>query len=208
MDRDGVARLLYEGFRVRGLNDPAVHKDEETLRLLGNYRAIVSALAGEYKARGSAEEVSRLHRWAEAHLPKAWETAYTAALDLEAVGRAGEAAEFMEKAGQAMLERVGQDPHANYDNLCAIADVLQGRYGAAVRAEPLYRRIALLKPERPEALYGLAATLQAQGRNKESLEVVEAYVARYGEQGRMGEARRLLRESLGQAATVDGQARP
>ncbi|MFA6110105.1 MAG: hypothetical protein WDA75_15160, partial [Candidatus Latescibacterota bacterium] len=207
-DRDRVARLLYEGFRLRGLNDPAIHKDEETLRLLGNYRAIVNSLAGELKEHGDAEELSRLHRWSEAHLPRAWETAYSAALDLQAVGRIDEAAEYMEKAGQAMLERVGRDQHATYENLCSIADVLQGRYGAASRAEPLYRRIALLQPGRPEAPYGLAASLQALGRTEESLEVVEAYVARYGEQARMGEARRLLRQALGQSVAADGPAQP
>ena len=208
MDVAKGEHLLYEVFKVRGLADAQVYKDEETTRLLGNYRAVVNSLAAEYQQRQDAEAMERLQSWARSHLPPAWEGDYSAAVALQSVGRTGAAAEYLANAGAAMLDRYGTDPNATYDNLCAIADMLQSRYHDAARAEPLYRRTAALAPQRPEALYGLAASLQSLGRTQEGLDTVEAYVARYGEQGQMGQARRLLRGELEQRQAASASSGP
>jgi tetratricopeptide (TPR) repeat protein len=87
---------------------------------------------------------------------------------------------------------------ATYENLIALADIIQERYGAFDRAEPLYRRFIELDPGRYEAHYGLAASLQKQGRTREGIKVVESYIAGYGEHEKMVEALQILRNALAQ----------
>ena len=191
-----VSRLFIDVFQLRSIKDPDVFKDENSTRLLGNYRAIISYLVAHYKEQGKADDLVRLLRWSESHIPFTWETFYTSALDLQDVERVDVAIEFMEKAVDTMLQQVGSDDNATYENLITLTDIVQDRYAASARAESLYRRIAAVAPEQPDAYYGLAASLQVQGKAAEGLQVIEDYIARYGEQGKIGEARQILQNAL------------
>ena len=42
--------IVYNVFKMRGILDPHVYKDENSLRLLGNYRAIFSYLSEHYES--------------------------------------------------------------------------------------------------------------------------------------------------------------
>ena len=198
LDVERMTDRLYETFQLRALKDPEVYKDENTARLLGNYRAVISYLGEYLRNQGEADKLIRLLRWSDAHLPLGWESYYTSALDLQEVDRLEEATEFMEKAAYLMLETATDNPVATYENLIALADIIQERYGAFDRAEPLYRRFIELDPGRYEAHYGLAASLQKQGRTREGIKVVESYIAGYGEHEKMVEALQILRNALAQ----------
>ncbi|MEW6756286.1 MAG: hypothetical protein AB1505_35740, partial [Candidatus Latescibacterota bacterium] len=73
------AHLLYDVFQFRGVGDPRVHKDEETRRLLANYRVVGIYLAEHYRVHGQTEELELLRRWGEAHFGPGWEGAPFAA---------------------------------------------------------------------------------------------------------------------------------
>jgi tetratricopeptide (TPR) repeat protein len=198
LDQERMEELLYQVFRLRSILDPEVYKDENATRLLGNYRAIFIELASHYQQTGQAGPLLRLLQWAESHIPLNWDTYYTCALYLEHLERPALAALYMEKAGRAMVPRVGADPNATYDNLVTIADIIQDRHDDPPRASRLYRQAIALEPARPEAYYGLAAALQAQGDAPGALELVEDYIARYGEAEKLIEARHILRRALQQ----------
>jgi len=207
IDAPRVTHLLYDVFQLRGISDPEVYKDANATRLLGNYRAIVAYLVDHYRTEGKTAALVDLLRWGDAHLrwgdaqsSFSWSTYYTSALTLQEAERLELATEFMEKAGYAMLSQLGSEPRANYDNLVTITDIIHDRYDESARAESLYRRAIEVEPQRPEAYYGLAASLQTQGHTREGLQIVENYIARYGEHEEMVKARQILHNALSQEA--------
>jgi len=200
MDPDRGLDLLYHVFKLRGLTDPSVHKDINTERLMGNYRAVVAYLADDLKRSKRNDDLVQLLQWSAMHIPFSWETYYTSALDLQDLQRVDDAAVFMEKGALLMLASVGQDPNATYDNVVMMGDILFDRYKAVDRAENVYRKVISLRPRNADALYGLAACLQSAGHQDSALQVIEAYIARYGETPRMTQARQLLQKDLQQPA--------
>jgi hypothetical protein len=192
-----IENMLYNIFQLRGIADPEVYKDENTTRLLGNYRAIFAQLAGHYEGSKQADALVRLLDWGEEHLPLSWHTVYLAAQRLERLERPALAAIHMEKAGYLLLATMQTDDNATYDNLVTVADLIHDRYREPQRAADLYREAVRLEPQNPDAHYGLAASLQALDRAEEALQLVEDYIARYGEEEKMVFARQILHNALG-----------
>ena len=197
VEEQRIEDLLYDSFQVRGLLDSAVYKDENTTRLLGNYRAIFAQLAGHYEAQGNTDDLLRLTEWGEERLPLSWHTIYLTAQRFERLERPQLAAVHMERAGRMLLDAVGSDPGASYENLVTVADLIHDRYRDPQRASGLYREAVRLDPQHPDGHYGLAASLQALDQTAEGLRVIEAYIARYGEQEKIVFARQILRNALG-----------
>jgi tetratricopeptide (TPR) repeat protein len=197
VEEQRIEDLIFDTFQLRSLIDPEVYQDENTTRLLGNYRAIYAQLAGHYEGKKQADDLLRLAEWGEAHLPLNWHTVYLTAQRFERLDRPVLAATHMEKAGQMLLKARDTDSNANYDNLVTIADLIHDRYRDPQRAANLYREAIQLDQQNPDAHYGLAASLQALDQAEEGLRLVEAYMARYGEEEKMVYARQILRNALG-----------
>jgi tetratricopeptide (TPR) repeat protein len=200
MDVDRGLDLLYHSFKLRGLNDPAVYKDLNTERLLGNYRAVVAYLADELKQRGRNDELAELLQWSEVHIPFEWESYYTSAIDLQEAGRLDEAGVFMEKGALALMDRLGADVSATPANVLIMADILLDRCKAVDRAQNVYRRVIGADPSNADACFGLAACLQATGQSDSALRLVDEYTARFGDQPRIAEARQLLQNDVQRAS--------
>ena len=175
-----LATNLLEKYRFRGVNDPSVHKDVNTARLLGNYRACVMGLADAYEAEGRDEELASLFAWAIDTIPLSWEGYYSASLYHERIGEMEKAAEFLETSGTELIKVYGVHPSATYDNVLAIASMLLNSYREYERAERIYRLAIAKEPDRYDGYHELAATLQAANDPQRALEVVEGYMARYG----------------------------
>ena len=178
---EALARNLMEVYRFRGVRDESIYKDDNTSRLLQNYRACVLTLSDIYQTEGRIDEMARLLLWAEENIPMGWEGLYAASENYRRAGRAELAAEFVEKAAQGLIERYGEDPSATYDNGLALASILYNDYGAFASAEDIYRGTIALQPRAYAGYHELAATLQAGGRTGEALAVVDRYVEEYGE---------------------------
>ena len=192
-----IETLIYDTFQLRSLLDPEVYKDENTARLLGNYRAIYAQLAGHYEAENKVADLEHLAAWGMAHLPLNWHTVYLTAQRFERLERLELAAVHMEKAGRMLLAARDTDPNANYENLVTVADLIHDRYRDPGRAAGLYRAAIALDGENPDAYYGLAASLQALDRTEEGLRLIDDYIARHGEVEKMVYAREILRNALG-----------
>ena len=192
-----IETLIYDTFQLRSLLDPEVYKDENTARLLGNYRAIYAQLAGHYEAENKVADLEHLAAWGMAHLPLNWHTVYLTAQRFERLERLELAAVHMEKAGRMLLAARDTDPNANYENLVTVADLVHDRYRDPGRAAGLYRAAIALDGENPDAYYGLAASLQALDRTEEGLQLIDDYIARHGEVEKMVYAREILRNALG-----------
>jgi len=188
--------LVYSVFKTRGILDPRVYKDENSLRLLGNYRAIFSYLSEHYEAVGQVEPLLRLIEWAEGHIELNWHTLYVNAQRLFDMGSADRAGSLMEKAVSTMISVYSEDPNASYENLVTMGDIVHDRYNDSERAERIYRQGIALDPQETGAYYGLAATLQAQGDERGALQLVEDYINRYGPAEEMVEARQILQNAL------------
>jgi hypothetical protein len=202
-DSEALAHNLFEVYRFRGLKDASVYKDENTVRLLGNYRACILQLAEAYRDQGRADELTELMRWAEQHTDFGWEGYYSSANMLEAVGRLDAAAEFIARATELLLAEYGQAPGTSYDNLVGLGGILLNPpYSALDRAERLFRRVVALEPARWDAYYELAATLQAKGDAAGALALLEGYQKEYGEQPKLTEAQQILRRALDQGGTA------
>ena len=197
VEEQRIEDLLYNTFQYRGLLDSTVYKDENTTRLLGNYRAIFAQLAGHYEGQNNTDDLLRLVEWGESRLPLSWHTIYLSAQRLERLEHPAQAAIHMEKAGHMLIASIGSDPGANYENLVIVADLIHDRYRDPQRAVGLYREAIRLDPQQPDGHYGLAASLQALDQTEEGLRLVEAYISKYGEEEKMIFARQILRNALG-----------
>ena len=208
-DPEALRHNLMHEYRFRGLNDPEVHKDENTTRLLGNYRACVLQLALHYKDQGDSDEMVKLMRWAEKNIYMSWEGYYTAADHLSAAGEHEIAAEYLHKSTDEFINLYGTDPVATYDNIVSLAGVLLNEpYSAFDRAEAIYRQAIVLEPNRWEGHYELAATLQAIGDIPGALTVVRQYKIQYGERPEMLEAEQILLSASERPAATDSAALP
>ncbi len=203
IDQQRTEDLLFNTFRLRSILDSTVYKDENTSRLLGNYRAIFAFLSEHYESTGQAEPMLRLLQWSEKNIQLNWHTVYLSAQRLNALSRPALASVYMEKAANAMIAAYETDDNASYENLIIMGDVVHDRYEDAERAERIYRSGIALAPEKSDAYYGLAATRQAQGDDRGALYLVEDYLVRYGESEQMVQARQILRNALGLDGTPE-----
>ena len=196
---------LFEVYHFRNLNDPAVFKDENAMRLLGNYRACVLQLAESYQSEKRGTEMVKLMRWAENNTNFGWEGYYSGADFLESVDQRDLAAEFIENATNLLIDAYGKNEVANYDNIISLAGILLNEpYSEYDRAERLYRRAIDLQPRHWSAYFELAATLQAKGDAPGALQLLENYRSEYGENEKLVEAEKILHNSLDKRRTAAG----
>ena len=201
-DAGPLATNLLEKYRYRGLTDPAIHKDVNTARLLGNYRACVMSLADVYEAEGRAEELASLFAWAVDTIPLSWEGYYSASQYHHEVGDMDKAAEYLETSGLELLKVYGMHPSATYDNVLAIASMLLNSYRDYERAEHIYRQGIAMEPETYVGYHELAATMQAANDVQAALDLVEGYIARYGSTDTAEADRQILLNSLAKRAAL------
>ena len=197
VDAEALERNLLEKYRFRGLNDPSLYKDENSERLLGNYWACALQLARSYEEQGRRAEVPQLMQWARDNIYLSWENHYTAADYFSELGQYDIATEHLYEATRFLIERVGTEPAATYDNIVALAGLLtQEPYLAYERAEGLYRQAIALAPPRWEGYYELAVVRQAKGDVAGALAILQQYKEQYGERPELVEAERILRQSV------------
>ena len=107
------------------------------------------------------------------------------------------ATEHIYEAARVLIERVGTEPAATYDNIVALSGLLtQEPYLAYERAEGLYHRAIALAPTRWEGYYELAVARQGQGDVAGALAILQQYKEQYGARPELVEAERILRQSI------------
>ena len=204
-----LERNLLEIYRFRGLTDPSVYKDDNTTRLLGNYRACVLQLAELYEREGKVDELVHLMHWSRERLPFSWETFYTAAEYLNKAGRSRMAAEFLEHAAQQMLDSYGETDMATYDNIVTLGSMLLDQpYADVDRAERIYRQVIEREPQRWKAYFELAATRQAKGNVMGGLSLLTNYRDKYGDVDKLLEAEQILQTALAKETSASQSPTP
>ena len=142
-----------------------MYKDENSERLLGNYWACVMQLARSYEEQGRKDEVPQLMQWARDNIYIGWENHYAAADYFSTLGQHDIAIDHIYEAAQFLIERVGIEPAATYDNIIALTGVLiQEPYSAYDRAEPLYYQAIALAPKTLGGLLRVGRRPTGQGR--------------------------------------------
>ncbi|NKB65997.1 MAG: DUF2723 domain-containing protein [Candidatus Latescibacteria bacterium] len=196
-DTEELARHLFEVYQFRSIDDSTVFKDDNTERLLGNYNACLIQLADLYQSQGRGEDVARLMRWGQERLDFNWYTYHSAAGFLKESGQMEMAAEFLGSAGTGLLKELDKDFYA-YDNVLAVAALLVRDYQDFARAEALYRAAIEHRPERWDAYYELAATMQAGGDVDQGVALLRSYTERYGSIQQIVEAEKILLQAQAQ----------
>jgi hypothetical protein len=200
---------IYEVYQFRGLTDPHVYKDENSRRLLGNYRACVLHLAELYDEQGRDADLERLMAWTEKNIYMSWEGYYTAADFLLKIGQKDLAGSYVLNSGNLLIDQYGENAIATYDNVLALAGVLLNEpYSQYERSIQLYERIIELEPTRWNAYYELAAALQASGDAAGALARLQAYRTHYGEEPRLAEAERILVNAMNKSEGSEDSAQP
>jgi tetratricopeptide (TPR) repeat protein len=207
-DVAALERNLFEGYRFRGVNDPAVFKDEDAERLMGNYLACVLELGQSYQQAGQGPEMERLFRWAQERLPFSWRDYYAAGELLRQADQKALGAEYLDQAGKLVLAAYAQDPKLAYENTLALAGILLNSYGEYDRAEGLYRQAMSHNPGQWDAYYELAATLQAKGQPQQALDLLVQYRGQYGEVEELKKAEEILHRALNRGAAPAAPAQP
>jgi len=207
-DVAALERNLFEVFRFRGVNDPAVFKDEDADRLMGNYMACVLELAQSYEQQGRGPEMERLFNWAKERFPFSWRDYYASSELLRQAGQNALGAEYVEQAGKLTLAAWDQDPKLAYENTLALAGILLNSYAAYDQAEGLYRTALERNPQQWDAYYEIAATLQAKGQPQQALELLEGYRGKYGEVEELKKAEEILQRALNRSAAPAAPAQP
>ena len=208
VDREGLERNLRQVFRFRGINDPTVYRDENTTRLLINYRASLVHLADIYKRDGEGEKLVELVEWAEGHLFFSWDTYYLVGERLYNAGYLALGARFLEQAGWSLLQTGAARDDGDYVNAVGVADKLLEKYRDAKRAERLYRGMIELRPERPEAYFGLVVSRRNSGDAPGALQLLESYTERFGSNADLARVYEILQRDVLRQSDVQGQADP
>ena len=196
-DISTLEKNLFETYQFRGLTDKRVYKDENSQRLLGNYRACVLHLADLYKQEGRAKEIPPVFKWAEENIYMSWEGYYTAADFLAQIDQHQFAGDYLMKAGELLAAAYGIEPVASYDNILAISGALLiPPYTQPLKALNLIETLIELQPSRPEAYYELAAGLQSIGNTDLALKRLQQYRLQFGNNDTLIEAEAILRQSI------------
>jgi hypothetical protein len=186
--------LLYNVFSLRGILDPRVYKDENTLRLLGNYRAVFTYLSDNYANSNKVESLKTLFDWGQSNIGVDWHTLYINADRFYEMDRPDWAGEYMEASANSMKMAIGTDPNATPSNLIAIANIVLDRYTQPDRALRIYNLAIQINPSSVEAYYGIATALQSQGNIDEALKKIDDYFSRYGKETILINAKNILLE--------------
>ena len=204
LDEAAMAHNLMEVYRFRGLKDPAVFKDEDTLRLMGNYYGCALQLANYYRQHHQGRKLGELCRWTEGQLPFTWEHYYRFGQLLGQTDQKAMGAEYTAKAGTLVLEEYAQDPDTTYNNALALAGMLVNDYTEFDQAVQLYRQVISKNPGRWDAYYELAATLQAKGEAKDALDLLRQYRTQHGQVEQLMQAEQALQRYLERAKNEAG----
>jgi hypothetical protein len=208
-DMEAIEHNLLQVYRFRGLTDPLVYKDDNSRRLLGNYRACVLQLADSYNQQGRDADLQRLMSWAEENIYMSWEGYYTAADFLLQAGQKDLAGSYMLNSTMLLLDQYDENAIATYDNILALAGVLLNEpYAQFERAEEVYRRIIPLEPQRWHAYYELAAALQAKGESQVALDLLQNYRTEYGENTQLVEAEQILSNAMDKGEGSEDTSQP
>ena len=167
-DRVDIARMqenLFEKYRYRGVNDPRVYKDEDTVRLLGNYRAAFLQLAYAYYQKGRHREALETLKKADQVALMDWWGYYTAAQIALRAGSEEDSRKYLEKA----IELMGEGSPDMWTSVAYLAEDLRD----TLRASEFYRRAIQMDPFYPQAYYGLASMLEREGAPERALRVLE-----------------------------------
>ncbi|MAN23035.1 MAG: hypothetical protein CME10_02090, partial [Gemmatimonadetes bacterium] len=116
-DISTLEQNLFETYQFRSLTDERVYKDENSERLLGNYRACVLHLADRYHQEERTDEISGLFKWAEENIYMGWEGYYTAADFLSQIDQHLDAGYHLMKAGELLAREYEVEPVASYENI-------------------------------------------------------------------------------------------
>ncbi|MBI4530922.1 MAG: tetratricopeptide repeat protein, partial [Candidatus Latescibacteria bacterium] len=156
---------LWEAYKYRGINDPDVYKDDNTQKLLINYRAAYLQLAETYRTQGKNDIAYAALKRCDDLIGMSWRESYWSASLCARMGKKTEGLTFIDKA-------LATADTTNPDELLPIARVLLDLDGVD-RAISLYRSIITRRPSIDNTYYELALALEQKKDYKAAIETLQ-----------------------------------
>lgn len=164
-------RNLWEVYTYRGIKDPKVYKDANTVKLLGNYRAAFLQLAYTYMGKGQFDQAFEAIQRCDEVVELGWQGYWAAADIARRAGRNEEGIAYLEKAMEA---RGPADP----EMMMSFAQLAYELHDTN-RAIRIYENIIQYDPTSLRAYYGLALLREKQGDVQGAIEALEQLSARH-----------------------------
>jgi hypothetical protein len=156
---------LWEVYKYRGINDPDVYKDDNTQKLLINYRAAYLQLAETYRTQGEKDRAYAALKRCDDLIGMGWREYYWSASLCARLGKKTEGLTFIDKA-------LATADTTNPDELLPIARVLLELDGVD-RAISLYRSLIARRPSLDNTYYELALALEQKKDYKAAIETLQ-----------------------------------
>ncbi|MFH1007385.1 MAG: DUF2723 domain-containing protein [Candidatus Latescibacterota bacterium] len=198
LDTERIRHNLFEVYQYRGVKDPKVYKDNNTTKLLTNYRAPYFQLASEYEEQGKMDLALETMKRCDEAMDLSWQGYYTIVQMAQKAGRNEEGLRYLKKA-------MATEGMRNSDYIMRFA-YYANALGDPNEAIRLYQSAAQRDPASPKPYMGLATLLEEQGDYAGALAAVERLTQFYPDEARFAQELENLKEKVrtGTAGT-DGQ---
>jgi predicted Zn-dependent protease len=174
IDTEKTRMKVDEIYRYRGLTDPNVYKDANTLKLLSNYRAVHLHLAGAYLKERKTDEARQVIRSCGDRIPMDWRSYYAAAQLFAGVNDKEGAAEFIGKTEESAFT---EDEEAQI----YIAYFYYTRMKDFDKAGSMLRILIDRGTADPTVYRMLASLLETSGNYSEAMSTLKEFADRHPE---------------------------
>ena len=200
LDPDRSLHNLWDLYLYRGVNDPKVYKDDQTMKLLSNYQASYIYLAQVLMQEGNNEEALRqLERLDEIVTSDDWRTIMFQAQLYMNMHKYAEAAELTKKA-------IELNPGFTQGKLNL--PFLLERAGKVDEAINVYKDLIEEKPTLGQAYTGLADLYAKEQDYQQAIDVLRGWLARNPSDTRAQEKLEAYEKALGVPASAAPDTSP
>lgn len=182
VDPERSHHLLWEVYRYRGVNDPRVYKDENTRKLLTNYRAAFMTLALAYHRQGKNEEAIRELERCKQVTSLDWRGELLMSQLYTRLGK-------FELAVERLRRVVAAKPDLTVAQLNL--GLLLARTGQQEEAVDLLENLIAFHPNLVQAYQGLISIYDSQGEYAKVAQVIQRWLAQHPKDSL---AQKMLRE--------------
>jgi tetratricopeptide (TPR) repeat protein len=186
---------LWDIYQYRGVKDPRVYKDDNTRKLLTNYRAAYLQLAETYRTQGKNDQAYAAIKRCDDLIGMSWREYYWAANLCARMSKKPEGIGFVEKA-------IATSDSSNPDETLAITKILLDLDGID-RAISIYRKLINQRdklifqhPSIDNAYYDLSSALERKKDYKTAIETLQQLKQKRPDDKEVDKAITQLREKM------------
>lgn len=193
LDPERTYHNLWNVYKYRGVNDPRVYKNENTQKLLSNYRAAFMSLALTHYKQGRKEEAIRELERSEGLIPMDWRGNLLMAQICTQLGRLEPAIERLQKVATAKPDLVSAKLNLG---------LLLARAGQKEEAIGVLEDLIALHPDMVRAYQGLVSIYDSEKEYAKAVQVLRRWLADHPDDAKAKEMLTKYREKMALSDSV------